>query len=96
LACTNEACQQLQHHYISSSEAAAQQSSVGLGFIKGFLTIFLAFGLPGHLLPNPTIVVLVTLLVCEPIWYYDQISSTRDKQFHNLAHLCTHTQMYRF
>jgi hypothetical protein len=44
MACTNKTCQQLEHHYISSSEAAAQQPSVGLGFIKGFLPFFLAFG----------------------------------------------------
>jgi len=42
MACTNKACQQLEHHYIPSSEAAAQQPSAGLGFIKGYLPFFLA------------------------------------------------------
>jgi hypothetical protein len=78
MACTNKACQQLEHHYVSSSSGAAQQPSAGLGFIKGFLPFFLAFGSPSPasdiniyqvMLPNLSIVVLVTLLACEPIWY---------------------------
>ena len=36
MACTNKAYQKLEHHYTSSSEAA-EQPSVGFGFIKGFL-----------------------------------------------------------
>jgi hypothetical protein len=41
MACRNKACQQLEHHYVSS-EAAAQQPSAGLGFIKHYLPFLLA------------------------------------------------------